>query len=95
MCLHRLWYWSEENYFDRFQLSREYPSQKIGHKNMIDQLNNIHRENCVLRYSIQEFIEIEVWLLLTYTINWFLYILLSHIKEYRYFKNMIHQIDKK
>ena len=56
---------------------------------MMDHLNNIHRENCVLRYSVQEFIEIKVWWLLTYTINWFLYILLSYIKGYRYFQIMI------
>ena len=56
---------------------------------MMDHLNNIHRENCVLCYSVQEFIEIKVWWLLTYTINWFLYILLSYIKGCRYFQIMI------
>ena len=39
------------------------------------------------------------WLLLTflyvYTINEVLYIPLSRIKEYRYLKNVIHQIDSK
>ena len=46
----------------------------------------------VLLNSVQGFIEIEVWLLLTffyvYTINLFLYILLLHVKEYRCLKNV-------
>ena len=29
-------------------------------------LNNTHRENCVLFNSLQEFIEIETWLFLTF-----------------------------
>ena len=62
-------------------------------------INNTHRENCVLINSVQEFIEIEPWLLLTF-ILWLrnqlicIYILLSNIKEYRCLKNVVHEIDR-
>ena len=54
-------------------------------------------ENCVLLNSVQEYFEIEAWLLLTFFLclhNWFLYILFSHVKEYRCFKNVIHETDR-
>ena len=48
--------------------------------------------------SVKEITEIEAWLLLTfflcYTVNQFLYILFSHIKECRCLKKVIHQIDR-
>ena len=40
-------------------------------------------ENCVLLNSVQEYFEIEAWLLLTFFLclhNLFLYILFSHVK---------------
>ena len=48
------------------------------------------RKNCVLLNSMQEFIEIEAWLLLTFLIslhnNQVLSIPLSHVKECRWLK---------
>ena len=49
-------------------------------------INDAHRENCVLVNSVQEFIEIKAWLLLTFFIclhNQILSILLAHIKQNR------------
>ena len=38
----------------------------LGSKEHLDWLNNTHRENFVLLNSVQEFIEIQAWLLLTF-----------------------------
>ena len=60
--------------------------------------NYTHRENCLLLNSVQEFIEIEAWLFLTFflclqnqlvSISFYCHIL----TQYRCLKNMIHQID--
>ena len=43
------------------------PLRKVlGSKEHLDWLNNTHRENFVLLNSVQEFIEIQAWLLLTF-----------------------------
>ena len=54
-------------------------------------------KNCVLLNSIQEFIEIEVWLLLTFFMCLLneLSFILSHIKGYRFLTKVIHQIHRK
>ena len=53
-------------------------------------------ENCILLKSVQEVIDMEALLLLTFanlpTINKFY---LSHIKDYKCLKKVIHQIDSK
>ena len=55
--------------------------------------NDNGKENCVLLNSVQEFIEVEAWLLLTFflcftqSIN-FLYILVSHIKRGQMFEKL-------
>ena len=57
--------------------------------------NDAHRENCVLLNLVQEFIEIEACLLLTFFLCLHnLHISLPHIKEYRCLKNVIHRIDR-
>ena len=53
--------------------------------------NDTHRENCVLLNSAKELIEVEAWLLLTFLLCF--HNQLSHIKNYRCLKNLIHQID--
>ena len=40
--------------------------KSLGSKEHLDWLNNTHRENFVLLNSVQEFIEIQAWLLLTF-----------------------------
>ena len=60
--------------------------------------NVIHRKNCVSLNSVQEFIEIEAWLPLTFLVclhNQSIHYPLSHIKDYRCLKKAIHQIDSK
>ena len=42
------------------------PEKILGPKEHLDWLNNTHRENFVLLDSVQEFIEIQAWLLLTF-----------------------------
>ena len=43
------------------------PLRKVlGSKEHLDWLNNTHRENFVLLNLVQEFIEIQAWLLLTF-----------------------------
>ena len=49
---------------------------------------------CVPLSIIQEFIEIKSLLLLSCTINYILYIPLSHIKEYRRLEKVIHQLKR-
>ena len=56
------------------QLGGQSPSaEDLGTKEHLYWLNDTHRENFVLLNSVQEFIEIQAWLLLTffyvYTIN--------------------------
>ena len=53
--------------------------------------NDTHRENCVLLNLAKELIEVEAWLLLTFLLCF--HNQLSHIKNYRCLKNLIHQID--
>ena len=40
----------------------------LGSKEHLDWLNNTHRENFVLLNSVQKFIEIQAWLLLTFVL---------------------------
>ena len=61
-------------------------------------VNDTLRENCVLLNSVQEFIEIEAWLYLTFfpmfTQLISFYTFYCHIlKEDRCLKNVIYQID--
>ena len=42
------------------------PKKILGSKEYLDWLNNTHRENFFLLNSVQEFIEIQTWLLLTF-----------------------------
>ena len=41
----------------------------LGSKEHLDWFNNTHRENFVLLNSVQEFIEIQVWLLLSFFLS--------------------------
>ena len=51
-------------------------------------LSLLKGNNCVLLNSIRKFIEIKASDL------FYVYVQLSHIKEYRYLKNLIYQIDE-
>ena len=71
----------------------------LGSKGHLDRLNDTRRENFVLLNSVQKFIEIQAWLLLTFfpmftqSINFYIeycYI----IKEYRCLKNVIYQLER-
>ena len=59
---------------------------------LLQLFNDTHKENCVLLNSAQELIEVEAWLRLTSLLC--LHNQLSHIKDYRCLKNVIHQIDR-
>ena len=41
----------------------------LGSKEHLDWFNNTHRENFVLLKSVQEFIEIQAWLLLSFFLS--------------------------
>ena len=60
-------------------------------------INNTHWENCFTQFQYKDLLK-EAGLLLTFFLSLhnqlFLCILLSHIKEYKYLKNVIHQIDR-
>ena len=69
----------------------------LGSKEHLHWLNNTHRENFVLLNSVQEFIEIQAWLLLTFFLylhNQLISIYCHIIKEYRCLKNVIHQLER-
>ena len=69
----------------------------LGSKEHLDWLNDTYRENFGLLNSVQEFIEIQAWLLLTFFLC--LHIQLISVlhchksKEYRCLKNGIHQLE--
>ena len=56
-----------------------------------------YRKNFVLLNSVEEFIEIQVWLLMTFflCLSIYFYTLYCHIiKEYRCLENVIHQLER-
>ena len=71
---------------------RSEPLRKfLGSKEHLDWLNNTHRENFVLLNSVQEFIEIQAWLLLTF----FLFLPNQLISVYYIITNIRVQMFKK
>ena len=71
----------------------------IGTTERLTCINDTQREHCVLLNLVQEFTEIEAWLLLTFFLrlrNQLISIqsIVTHTKEYRCLKNVIHQIDR-
>ena len=69
----------------------------LGSKEHLDWFNNTHREKFVLLNSVQEFIEIQAWLLLTFFLcshNQLISVYCHKIKEYRCLKNAIHQLER-
>ena len=71
----------------------------LGSKEHLGWLNNTHRENFALFNLVQKFIEIQVWLLLTFFLclhNQLISVYILHcqkIKEYRCLNNVIHRLE--
>ena len=87
--------WMHSHINDLFLHSQIHYSAEISLRwNISPGLNGFSHINSSLLTSGQEFIEIEDWLRLIFFL-YFSYIhSMSHIKEYRCLKNVIHQIDR-